>query len=122
MNISQIAVFKDKSLKIAQALGQNISFVIQSIAAEVNFFELKITNSHIHTFDQLASGNAFLFVAEGLRFQSRAGQIGHSLTTAVTLLEKKLCCPDAMTQRWATPTRYKPRCNTASKIKDLILI
>ena len=32
-----------------------------------------------------------------------------------------LCCPAAMTWRWAPQTHYTLRCNTANIIKDLIL-
>ena len=39
---------------------------------------------------------------------------------AATFLRKELCCPGAMTRRWAPPTRYTLRRNPASIIKDLI--
>ena len=62
--------------------------------------------------------------AGGLRFKSRAGQIGHSvakwLATVATFLRKELCCPGAMTRRWAPPTCYTLRRITASIMKDLI--
>ena len=35
-------------------------------------------------------------------------------------LRKELCCPGAMTRRWAPPTRYTLRRNPASIMKDLI--
>ena len=44
------------------------------------------------------------------------------LATAATFLQKKLRNPGAMTWRWAPPTRYTLRRNTASIMKDLILI
>ena len=42
------------------------------------------------------------------------------LATAVTFLQKKLCWPGAMTQRWAPKTRNTLWRNTASMMKDLI--
>ena len=42
------------------------------------------------------------------------------LATAATFLRKELCCPGAMTRRWAPPTRYTLRRYAASIIKDLI--
>ena len=62
------------------------------------------------------AGNAFISGVGGSRFESWAGQI------AATFFRRKLCCPDAMTLRWAPPTRYILRRNTASIMKDLILI
>ena len=92
-----------------------------------------------------SSGNALVSGAEGLRLKSRTGQIGHSVTKSDTvlptvksdksvksdtvlptarqrcdILRKELCCPGAMTRRWAPPTRYMLRRNTASIMKDLI--
>ena len=62
------------------------------------------------------AGNAFFSGVGGLRFESRAGQI------AATFLRRKLCCPCAMTRRWAPPTRYTLLRNAASVMKELILI
>ena len=62
------------------------------------------------------SGNAFVSGAGGLWFKSRAGQIA----TAATFLRMELCCPGAMTRRWAPPTRYTLRRIAASIMKDLI--
>ena len=42
------------------------------------------------------------------------------LATVATFLRMELCCPGAMTRRWAPPTRYTFRRNTASIMKDLI--
>ena len=42
------------------------------------------------------------------------------LATAATFLQKKLCCPGAMTRRWAPTTRYTLWRYAASIIKDLI--
>ena len=42
------------------------------------------------------------------------------LATAATFLQKKLCCPGAMTRRWAPPTRYTLWRYAASIIKNLI--
>ena len=42
------------------------------------------------------------------------------LATAAAFLQKKLCSPGAMTQRWALPTRYTLCHNTARIIKKLI--
>ena len=64
--------------------------------------------------------NAFVCGAGGLRFKSRAGQIGHGVATAAAFFRKKLCCPDAMTRRWALQTRYTLRRNTGNVMKDLI--
>ena len=41
------------------------------------------------------------------------------LATAATFLRQALCCPEAMTRRWALQTRYTHQCNT-NIIKDLI--
>ena len=35
-------------------------------------------------------------------------------------LKEAFCCPGAMTRRWHSQTRYTPRPNTASIMKDLI--
>ena len=52
--------------------------------------------------------------------RSNRTQCCQGLATAATLLRKKLCCPGAMTRRWASQTRYTLRRNSASIIKDLI--
>ena len=41
---------------------------------------------------------------------------------AATFVQKELCCPGAMTWRWALPTRYTFQRITGSTKKDLILI
>ena len=51
--------------------------------------------------------------------QSNQTQCFQRLATAATFLRKELCCPGAMTQRWAPQTRYTFRHNTASIMKDL---
>ena len=53
-----------------------------------------------------SSANAFVSGAGGLRFKSWAGQIRRSAANAATFLRKGLCCPGAMTRRWALQTRY----------------
>ena len=47
----------------------------------------------------------------------------HASATAATFLRKELCCPGAMTRRWAPQTRYTLRRTTASINErfDLIL-
>ena len=40
--------------------------------------------------------------------------------TAATFLRKELCCPGAMTRRWAPQTRYTLQRYTESIMKDLI--
>ena len=45
----------------------------------------------------------------GLRFKSRADQIGHSVANRSPLLQhffEELCCSGAMTRKWARQTRY----------------
>ena len=59
------------------------------------------------------------------RFKSWAGQIGHSVASGLPLLlnfSKEAVLPSRMTRRGAPPTRYTLQHNTASIIKDLILI
>ena len=70
-----------------------------------------------------SSGDGFVSGAGGLRFKSRAGQLDTGcqlLATASTFLLKNLCCPGAMMRKWAPPTCYTLRRNTASIMKDLI--
>ena len=46
----------------------------------------------------------------------------HRFSLSTTqILRKELCCPGAMTRRWAPQTRYKLRRSTASIMKDFIL-
>ena len=52
--------------------------------------------------------------------RSNQTQCCQRLATAATFLRKELCCPGAMTRRWAPPTRYTLRRNAASIMKDLI--
>ena len=52
--------------------------------------------------------------------RSNRTQCCQRLATAATFLRKELCCPGAMTQRWAPPTRYTLRRIRASIMKDLI--
>ena len=52
--------------------------------------------------------------------RSNPTQCCQQLATAATFLRKELCYPGAMTRRWAPPTRYTLRRNTASIMKDLI--
>ena len=71
-----------------------------------------------------SSGNAFASGAGGLKFKSRAGQMGHSVANGLPLLQhffesSKLCCSGAMTWRWAPQTRYMLRRYKASVTKDL---
>ena len=49
-----------------------------------------------------SNGNALVSGAGGLKFKSRARQIGTfpAVATAATFFRKKLCCRGAMTQRW----------------------
>ena len=73
-----------------------------------------------------SSGNAFVPVAGCRKFKSRAGQIGRNVANGSQLLQyifekSELCCPGAMTRRCAPRTRYTPRRNTTSELKDLIL-
>ena len=42
------------------------------------------------------------------------------LAYAAIFLRRKLCCPGAMTRRWAPSTRFTLRRNTTSIMKDLI--
>ena len=65
---------------------------------------------------------AFRSGSGGLRFKSRAGQIGHSdankrFATAATFLQQKLLLTAAMTQRWAPQTSSTLQRNTASIMK-----
>ena len=59
-------------------------------------------------------------IANLLHFTTNRTQCCQRLATAATFLRKKLCCPGAMTRRWAPQTRYTLRRITASIIKDLI--
>ena len=52
--------------------------------------------------------------------RSNRTQCCQRLATVATLLRIELCCPGAMTRRWAPPTRYTLRRITASIMKDLI--
>ena len=68
-----------------------------------------------------SSANAFASGAGGLRFKSRASQIGQCcqwLATATAFLRKKLYRAGAMTRRWVSETRYTLRHSTASIMKD----
>ena len=71
-----------------------------------------------------SSGNAFVSGARGLRFKFQDRQIGHGIVNGLPSLphsSKEAVLPaGAMTRRWAPPTRYTPRCKTASIMKDLI--
>ena len=70
-----------------------------------------------------SSGKVFVSGAEGLRFNSRAGQIECSVAKGSSPLRhlfERSCVPGAMTQRWASQTGYKLRRNTQSIMKDLI--
>ena len=70
-----------------------------------------------------SSGNAFVSGADGLRFNSRAGQIERSVAKGSSPLRhpfKRSCVAGAMTQSWASQTGYKLRRNTQSIMKDLI--
>ena len=51
--------------------------------------------------------------------RSNRTQSCQRLTTAATILQKKLCCPGAMMRRWAPQTRYTLRRNTANITKNL---
>ena len=64
-----------------------------------------------------SSGNVFVSGAVGLRFKSRAGQIGFSVANGSPSLQYFF--GGAMTRRWAPQTRYTPWRNTASIKKDL---
>ena len=67
-----------------------------------------------------SSGDGFVSGAGGLRFKSRAGQIGHSVANGLPPLRhffERIC---VATRRWAPPTRYTLQCITASIMKDLI--
>ena len=70
------------------------------------------------------SVNAFVSGAGGLRFESEAGRIGHRIAYCSLPLrhffEWSCCCPDAVTRRRVTLTRYTFRRNTASVMKDVI--
>ena len=72
-----------------------------------------------------SSGNALVSGVGGLKFKSRAGQIGHScqqLATAAIFFRKKLCCLGALTRNWASwppQTRLTLQRNIASMMKDL---
>ena len=52
--------------------------------------------------------------------QSSRTQCCQRLATAATFLRKKLCCLQATTRRWASPTRYTIRRKTANIIKRMI--
>ena len=69
-----------------------------------------------------SSGNALVSGAGGLKIKSRTGQIEHSVANGspplLTFLQKELCCPGAMTRRWASQIRYTLRSNTASIMAD----
>ena len=83
-----------------------------------------LNNDFISKPGSWSSGNVFFSGAGGLRIKSRAGQIGHIVANGSPPLQhffrKKLCCPGAMTRRWAPQTRYTLRRNTTSIIKDSI--
>ena len=59
-------------------------------------------------------------------FQSQIGQIGRSVANGLPPLQhffKRSCVfPGAMTRRWGPQTRYTPRRNAASAMKDFDLI
>ena len=70
-----------------------------------------------------SSGNAFVSGANGLGFNSRAGQIECSVAKSSSPLRhlfERSCVAGAMTQRWASQTGYKLWRNTQSIMKDLI--
>ena len=76
-----------------------------------------------------SSGNAFVSGAEGHRFKSRAGQIGHSVANGSLLLrhfflqhffERNCVAWSGRTRRWATLSRYTLWRITASMRFDLI--
>ena len=74
-----------------------------------------------------SSDNAFVNRARVLKFKYRTGQIGHDIANGLPPLRhcfesSKLCCPGTITRRCAPSTRYKLRRNTASTMKDLILV
>ena len=72
-----------------------------------------------------SSGNAFVSGAGSevqILGRSNRTQSCLRLATPTTFLQKKLCCPGAMTRRWASPTRYTLWRITASIMKDLIWI
>ena len=56
-----------------------------------------------------------------LRWSNRT-QCCQQLATAATFLQVEPCCPGAMTRRWTPQTCYTLPHNTASIMKDLILI
>ena len=67
----------------------------------------------------------FVFGAEGLRFKSRAIQIGHRVVEIkighrVVESSLPLHCPAAMTRRWASQTRYALWRYSASIMKYLM--
>jgi len=52
----------------------------------------------------------------------KAGQILHSVAIgSLQHLRRLLCCLGGMTRRWAPPTRYTLRRNTANVMKGLVL-
>ena len=71
-----------------------------------------------------SSGYAFASGAGGRKFKSWGGQMGHSVANGLLPLQhffesSKLCCPGAMTRRWAPQIRYMLRRYKASITKDL---
>ena len=73
-----------------------------------------------------SSGNAFVSGAGGLRFKSRVGQIVHSAADDLPALQYFFDSSCIARAQWREdgppPTRYTLRRNTASIMKDLILI
>ena len=66
----------------------------------------------IGAFEQRLSGNAFTSRAGGLRLNLEPVILDtfcQRLAIAATFFRKKLCCPGAMTPRWAPPNRYTLR-------------
>ena len=73
-----------------------------------------------------SSGNAFVTEARSLRCKSQTGQIGKVSPMASHRLDisskEAVFITGAMMRRWALPTRYTLQRNTASIMKDLILV